>query len=646
MSSPTLSLVVTLLTVMALGHPLAGPVETPSFELTVLHINDHHSHLDSNRGLRLRFGGDGAAATDVETGGFARVVTKVRELRSRHPNVLTLHAGDAMTGSVYFSLFRGEADAAAMNQVCFDALALGNHEFDNGDAGLARFIGYLNRDPERCRTPVLAANVVPALGTPLYPEATAALIQPYVIKEVGGQRIAILGLDIASKTRNSSSPLASTQFLDERESAQRHIDALTAVGIDKIILLTHYQYLNDLDLARKLRGVDAILGGDSHTLLGESFAHWGLNPSGPYPTLASDLDGHPVCVAQAWQYTDLVGELRLGFDSQGRVIQCAGTPHLLLGDSFERDGRPLEGADRQAVLGRIDSAPELGIVEPDAATTAVIDLYSRDVERLKTTLVGVASENLCLERVPGQGLSAICDARATQANGGDIQQLVSAAYLARGFESDVAIQNAGGVRIDLPAGAISIDDVHRLLPFSNTLVNLRMTGAEIRQALETAVSSFMDRTDGSTGAYPYAANLRWELDLSQPKGRRFSNIEIRRKGGIQWTSLEDADQVTVVTNSFLARGGDGFSTFKAVSDSGRAVDTFIDYAQGFIDYLQQDLGGARPGDPILANPPEVRPLACSEYSTRRFVNAGGKVQRPDPEVPRACESTGGSPTGR
>ncbi|WP_420844338.1 NAD nucleotidase [Lamprobacter modestohalophilus] len=605
----------------------------PAYELTVVHINDHHSHLEPNTGAELEFDG---VETDVETGGFPRVVPKIAEIRSSGRNVLTLHAGDAITGTIYYSLFKGAADAEVMNKVCFDAFALGNHEFDDSDAGLAQFLGYLNADPNRCQTPVLAANVIPTIGTPLRPTPDTSLIQPYVVKEVGGQRIGIIGIDIAGKTKNSSSPLDTTQFLDERETAQGFINELTAQGINKIILLTHFQYLNEVELAQSLRGVDAIVGGDSHTLLGERFANFGLNPGGPYPTKVTDLDGNTVCVVQAWQYADVVGELHLTFDGEGRVSACSGTPHLLLGDTFERNDVPLQGAELQAVLDTIVATPELGIVEPDPATQEIVDVYAEDVEVLKTEIVGVATKDFCLERVPGQGRSAICDVRATQANGGDIQQLVTEAYLLRSFEADVAIQNAGGVRIDIPAGDININLVYTLLPFANTLVNLEMSGAEIKQVLEEAVSNFQD-SDGSTGSYPYAANLRWELDLSQPFGSRFSNIEIRRKGTDVWVPLQDVDDVTVVTNSFIAAGRDGYLTFGDVSDDGRMVDTYIDYAQAFIDYMQQDLGGAEPGDSVLTTPPLVTPPFCSDYSTQLFINENSEPQLPDAEFLRACE---------
>ena len=122
---------------------------------------------------------------------------------------------------------------------------------------------------------MLAANVVPQVGTPLAPTAVDDYIKPYVVKEVAGQKVGIVGIDIANKTQNSSSPLDTTQFLDETESAQEAINELEADGVNKIILLTHYQYENDLVLAGALSGVDVIIGGDSHSLLGD-FDDFGL----------------------------------------------------------------------------------------------------------------------------------------------------------------------------------------------------------------------------------------------------------------------------------------------------------------------------------------------------------------------------------
>ena len=154
-------------------------------KLTILHINDHHSHLEANSRMSLDLDGE---TTRTKSGGFPAVVTKIKELRLENPNSLTLHAGDATNGTLYFTLFEGEADAALMNVVCFDAFVVGNHEFNNGDQGLVTFLDYLNEG--NCQTPVLGANVQPEVGiSPLAKSSRDDYIQPYTIVERNGEKI-------------------------------------------------------------------------------------------------------------------------------------------------------------------------------------------------------------------------------------------------------------------------------------------------------------------------------------------------------------------------------------------------------------------------------------------------------------------------
>src|SRR5690554_5641555 len=136
----------------------SAPKDEP-YQLTIAHINDHHSHLLPMQRTAINVDG---THYRVETGGFARVVTQIETIRANNDAVLTLHAGDAVTGTLFYTLFNGVADAEMMNHVCFDAFALGNHEFDNGDAGLKRFLDALAMGS--CDTPVLAANVQPEVG--------------------------------------------------------------------------------------------------------------------------------------------------------------------------------------------------------------------------------------------------------------------------------------------------------------------------------------------------------------------------------------------------------------------------------------------------------------------------------------------------
>ena len=246
-------------------------------ELKILHINDHHSHLKPDSRMSLDLDGQ---STRVRSGGMPAVVAKMKQLaQDGGNNVLKLHAGDAVSGSLFFTLFKGEADAALMNEVCFDAFALGNHEFNEGDAGLAKFLDFLKSGD--CQTPVLAANIKPEVGvSALTPNSATDYIQPYTVMQIGGMKVGIVGIDIVRKTKLSSSPDETTMFLDEAETAQMMVDELTASGVDHIILLTHYGYRNEIELAATIDGVDVIIGGDSHTLLGD-FDALGLNASGP-----------------------------------------------------------------------------------------------------------------------------------------------------------------------------------------------------------------------------------------------------------------------------------------------------------------------------------------------------------------------------
>ncbi len=590
-----------------------GTINDDARTVNLLHINDHHSHLEED-GADVDLGTAGGAF-DYAFGGFPRVAAKIAELESTVENPVKIHAGDAITGTLYYTLFKGEADAAMMNDVCFDMFALGNHEFDDSDAGLAQFLDWLAEGD--CGTPVLAANVIPEIGTPLAPTAADDYLQPYVVKDFDGEQVAFIGLDIAQKTQVSSSPLGTTQFLDEAETAQRYVDELTAMGIDNIVLVTHYQYQQDLALAAQVTDIDAIVGGDSHTLLGD-FGPFGSG-DGDYPTIVSNADGDPVCVVQAWQYAAVVGELAVSFD-QGKNVGCVGTPHLLVDDFTREDPETeedvaVDGAELAEIEAIIGTIPSVSIVEPKPSSQQILDVYSAEVEVLSQEVIGAAAEPLCLGRLPGDSRGApfctpdqvAASGARSDVNGGFIQQIVTDAFLARAFRADIALQNAGGVRVTLPAGDISIGDAYTVLPFANTLVEMEMTGAEISAVLEEAVTNFVDN-GGSTGSYPYGSAIRWDVDLSQAAGSRFSNIEVRADDGT-WSAIDPAATYVVVTNSFLAAGRDGWTTFGTVTAGGRTVDTFIDYAQGFIDWIEQDAGGA-----ISVPSPE-------DFSTQSFGDA-------------------------
>ena len=586
-------------------------------DLTILHVNDHHSRLDAETvNLSVRTAAGGRENVTFPLGGFARVAQAMDELSAGSANVLKLHAGDAITGDLYYTITNGRADADLMNTVCFDAFTLGNHEFDSGDAGLKTFLDFLRAGD--CRTPVLSANTNFTLNaSPLAQGSISAYVQPATIVVRDGQQIGIIGITAAGKTKNSSRPDASTTFANEAQTAQGQIDGLRAGGINKIILLTHQGYAEDVAMARALSGVDVIVGGDSHTLLGptELTTFAVTAPAGAYPTQVVNRDGKLVCVAQAWQYGWAVGNLKVRFDQAGDVTSCGGSPQILLGNPTRRATGTvaLTDADRTAIAADLATQPALRVTAEAARAVTTLAPYQQQRTAFGANVVGAAATNLCLRRVPGtkrditRSKFADCNTGSfTSTHGGDMQQIVAQAFLEQGRTFggvDIALQNAGGVRVDLDAGNVTVGNVYTVLPFRNVLVRLTMTGAEVKQTLEDAIT-FLLAGAGNTGTYPYAASLRFRVDLNQPANNRVSNLEVKNAQDA-WVALNPAATYRVITNDFVADGGDGWVTLRSVTGA-RRENTFLDYADSFLRYTQ------RAGT--------LRRLPASEFSTQQLID--------------------------
>ncbi len=612
----------------------------PPITLTIAHVNDTHSHLEP----------EGTQSFMVDKvlyrskrGGYARLKTVFDELQTQYGNgsgnFLKLNAGDALTGTSYYSFFQGDADADMMNTICFDAFTLGNHEFDEGDAGLKRFLDRLHgsqNNPANCQTPVVSANVIPAIGSPLAPSKVDDYIKPYTITTTKeGVKVGIVGIEIATKTKLSSRPLASTQFLDEIKTAQSNIDALKAQGITHIILLTHYTYDNDKALAAALSGVDVIIGGDSHTLLGD-FKRYGQSATdnfgsqGAYPTVLTNKDGDTVCIGQAWEYTKAVGLMNVRFNEKGAVDSCRGSAVIPVAETFERYDAvtkkylPLDTPMNQTLLDSLRAGKKdllsKDLILPFAENAAAANLlttYSNQINTKMAQKIGTASQPLCLVRVPGTTYSATvagCEDTASQARGSDIAQVVAKAFLDGALRADFALQNAGGVRDSVVEGNITYNTAYTILPFGNTLVNLTITGEQVRNTLEDAIANHLDGGSGS-GSHPYADGLRWDLDMTQARGKRVYNLEVRdRKTGV-WSPLNMTKTYVMVTNDYIAEGRDGYTTLGPIfADKTKVEDTKLLYTQSFIDYVKKVGNIARP--------------ERSDYSHKNVITANGTTLAP------------------
>ena len=593
-------------------------------ELTILHINDHHSTLESkSKTLKLSAGGASAVDVAVDAGGFPRVTAAISELAAKSPNVLKLHAGDAITGTLYFNRAGadGEADAAMINTVCFDAFTLGNHEFDKGDTGLKGFLDLLRKGS--CKTPILSANVQFGPASALNATRAPGYVSPSTVVERDGQKIGIVGLTIAQKTKASSSPDADTTFQDETVAAQREIDALRAKGIDKVIVLSHIGYDYDKQVASRLSGVDVVVGGDSHTLLGpNTLTTSGVgSPAGAYPTRVTDKDGKPVCLEQAWEYAQVVGELKVSFNAQGEVTQCAGTPHVLIGDNFTIGGKAATEAEKTALKASAAATGVLRVTAPAPAATSALQPFKDRVAVFNKTQVAVVPQELCSRRVPGgvgsvdySRSSAACNAEGSVSlRGGDIQQLVAQAYLDVANQkyggADITLQSGGGVRIPLQ-GTVTAAQVIQVLPFGNMLFRLDITGQEVKGMLEDGLEAVYG-AGGSTGPYPYTGGLRYDVNAAAAKGERVTDIEVRNPATGAWGPLDSAKTYKLFVLSFNATGGDGYKTLAAVP-AARRLDIGVLDADVFFSYIEKQGKDAATGLPVLNR------LPTQLYSTRSF----------------------------
>lgn len=535
--------------------------------VNIIHMNDIHSHLDEES-IDLTFKN---TKVRVDAGGYPRVATTIKNLQKTQNNTILLNAGDALQGTLYYTLFKGEVDAKMMNALAWDAFVLGNHEFDDGDINLENFLSLLN-------IPIITSNIYAPSNDRLFEKW-----KPYIIRYYDGEAVGIIGIDTMFDTKESSNPGDNLEFFDEIQTTQIYVDELEAMGVNKIILLSHFGFKNDVDLSSHVRGVDIIVGGHSHTLLG-SYGSLGLTTTDNYPKETLSSSNEKVCIVQAWSFAKIVGNLQVSFDKYGRVLTCSGKPILNISGNFtikdtQGEYEDINSSFRDEIISIINSRDDIEIVQKDPTFENILNSYSEQVDEKKQEFIGLAEQTIVHIRIPNHDYGT--NNGSAYPLGSDVAPIVSKAFYERVKTSDAVILNAGGVRINIDEGDISIGTAYTLLPFSNTLYNLPMKGSEIHQVLEDALSNFYDN-GGSSGSFPYAYALRYDIDMKQNKGDRVKNLEILDKQTEQYVSINHDKLYTITTISYLASGKDGYTTFSNI----KGEDTYFDYANSFVKYVK------------------------------------------------------------
>ncbi|HET6484819.1 MAG TPA: 5'-nucleotidase C-terminal domain-containing protein [Spirochaetia bacterium] len=600
----------TLVCLFAAAQLWADPSGT--VDLTILHVNDTHSMLEpSPVRLNVDLGaGLSPATVYVNLGGFPAVMTALARLRSETQGAtLFLHAGDFFQGSLYFTEYHGAADVDFWNSMGLDAATLGNHEFDKGPGLIQTAL------LDKARFPLTSANVDVSREPSI---TTKDRLAPYVIREVGGQRIGIIGITTPA-TPYISSPGPNVVFRDPAQSVDAAVQALRAEGVTEIIALTHLGLDADRALASRIHHVALIVGGHSHTLLG-SYPSVGLKGIDSYPVVAADADGQTVLIVQAWQWAYQIGRIRVSLDPDGRVVGFDAHPVFVANRGFARiydlpnlasekkrvqftehagtlDIREFDGgrysvpivespgdpgdlyhryeASYRALEARLTSDPNVFWVDPDPAGQATLDGYAAGVAAFREKPAASVAEEMRRGENSGPG-PIIADAMAWQTG------------------AQVAIVNPGGVRTDLVPGELTVARVYELQPFGDTLVTVPVTGEELTRVLE----DMADFTLGSYGtgrriAHLYVSGLFLSLDASKPKGRRISNVRVREADG-SYAALVSTRSYTLVVNSFMAAGGDRNTT---LADLPGKYDTGYGDSEALLAYIDGK---------TLSNVPEER----------------------------------------
>ncbi|MEA3313125.1 MAG: NAD nucleotidase [Caldisericota bacterium] len=557
-----------LLSIVFTGAGLAQGT-SENFILQILHTNDHHSHLEGELyGLYM----DGENIR-MQLGGMSRIVSEINELRNE--NTIVLNSGE-LCGTLYFSLFKGEVDFKIFNMLKLDAYELGNHEFDEGEEQLAKLI-------EIAEFPIIGANVHPTKRSPLFKSD----IKPYVIKEINGEKVGIIGVLKVVKTVESSMVSDAVEFSDEIETVKAMVKELQDMNINKIILLSHLGYDEDISLAKKVTGIDVIIGGDTHNLLDSTgeLKSLNLNVTGEYPTLVGNPDGETVYIAQAWEYAHGLGIMNIKFDTEGRIISCKGRTELLVEGPFltrdeNKKWNEVPEEKTKKIIDIIDGLETVKIQVPDPATEKILKPYKKELESYKQVKIGRVTKTMPFDRIPEPFK------KGETPTGSYAAYVIADAFLAYTYSADVTIQNAGGVRTALKDGDFTTADAYTALPFSNTIVTIKMSGADIQQVLEEGTHYSL--TSGSTGAFPYASHLRYDVDKSAEQGSRILNLEVKDRKTKKWAPIDPNKIYKVVTNSFIALGKDGYYSFKRVQDVDKNVfeDTFVNYAVPLVEYFR------------------------------------------------------------
>lgn len=389
--------------------------QTDENRLVILHTNDTHSAIEPDR---------------HNLGGIARRKVVIDSVRNENSNVLLIDAGDAVQGSLYYTLFSGEVERKLMNLLGYDIRILGNHEFDKGLPTLAK-------EWKQLTSTRLSTNY-DFDDTPL-----EGLFVPTVMKEYGGKKVGFIGINLNPDGIIAEENYEGIEYTDALQAANEAAAKLKKDGASMVIAVTHIGYSDtaghsDLDLARASKNIDVIIGGHSHTTVDPND-----NREGVPAWQVTNADGRPVAVFQTGSSGVNIGEIDIDLNTgkvSGKLI-------------------PIDE--------RLDS-------KLDPNVEKVIAPYRAEVEKMRNEVIGnspfeygqKSTEMLNL-------LSDFVKTRGEELSGRPV---------------DLAIMNKGGIRNSLAAGKITQGEIIDIAPFDNSIVVMEIKGRDLLENFKIMAS--------------------------------------------------------------------------------------------------------------------------------------------------------------
>lgn len=501
--------------------------ETAAKDVVVLYTNDVHCGIDENIG-------------------YAGLAAYKKAFAKAGYDVLLVDNGDAIQGGPVGTLSKGEYIIDIMNEVGYDVATIGNHEFDYG---MDQFMALR----EKAKFPYVSANFTDLEGKPI--------LDPFVIKEAGGRKIAFVGAS-TPETFTKSTP---TYFQNEKgeyiydfcegedgkrlyAAVQKAVDDAREAGAEYVVVLAHLGIdgssvpYTSSDLIVNTNGIDAVLDGHSHSTIEQE--------------VVKNKDGEEVLLSSTGTKLAAVGALTIAAD--GTLSTRLHTESIFQDDET--------------------TAFVEGIKAQYGETLAKV-VASSQVDLIVNDLTAVDSEGKPIRIIRSQetNLGDLC---------ADAYRLVSGA--------DIGVVNGGGIRAAIPAGDITFEQIISVHPFGNALCVVEATGQQILDALEKSVSKLPDEN----GGFWQVSGLTFTVDMSVPstvvvddKGnfvevsgeRRVKDVKV---GG---EDLDPAKTYTLASHNYMLKsGGDGFNMF--INDKLLQDEVMLDN-QVLITYITENLGG-------------------------------------------------------